>query len=88
MFRTMSKLGFFQIVDDDAGFRQILCTSLCHKARLQNKSNPLEAITLSTAAIQSVSSRLMHPVLSTSDGVIISLIAFACHAVSRTAWKM
>ena len=30
MFRTMSKLGFFQSMTDPAGFRQILCTSASH----------------------------------------------------------
>lgn len=77
----MSKLGFFQIIEDQAGFRQILSTSSCHEARLRNEAEPLEAVALSTAAIQSVSDRLTHPVLSTSDGIVITLIAITCHAV-------
>jgi hypothetical protein len=82
MFKTMSKIGFFRTVLDEAGFRQILCTSSSHMTRLREGTENAEAIALSTEAIRSVNSRLADPILGISDGVIISILAFACHAVS------
>jgi hypothetical protein len=82
MFKTMSKIGFFRTVVDEAGFRQILCTSSSHMTKLREGTETTEAIALSTEAIRSVNRRLTDPTLSISDGVIITILAFTCHAVS------
>lgn len=78
----MSKIGFFRTVEDDAAFRQILCTSSSHMTRLREEAENAEAITLSTDAIRSINGRLHDPILGISDGVITTILAFACHAVS------
>ncbi|KAI9766497.1 MAG: hypothetical protein M1840_006454 [Geoglossum simile] len=77
----MSKIGFFRAVEDEAGFRQILCTSSSHIARLQDGTETADGIALSTKAIRSINRRLADPRLGVSDGVIITILAFACHAV-------
>jgi hypothetical protein len=82
MFKTMSKIGFFRTVADEAGFRQILCTSSSHITRLREGTETAEAIALSTEAIRSINRRLTDSTLAISDGVIITVLAFACHAVS------
>jgi hypothetical protein len=82
MFKTMSKIGFFKSVVDEAGFRQILCTSSSHMTRLREGTETAEAIALSTEAIRSINRRLNDPTLGISDGVIITILAFVCHAVS------
>jgi hypothetical protein len=82
MFKTMSRIGFFRTVIDEAGFRQILCTSSSHMTRLRDGTENAEAIALSTEAIRSINRRLADPILGISDGVIISILAFTCHAVS------
>lgn len=73
-------------MQDPAGFRQILCSSAMHQARLRGEVESLntEAIDYSTHAIQSVNQRLMDPVQGISDGIIAAVLAFACHAVSDT----
>lgn len=83
MFKTLNKIGFFKTVVDDAGFRQILCTSSAHMMRLREGTETAEAIALSTKAIQSLNRRIADPVLGISDGVIVTILAFACHAVSH-----
>jgi len=50
--------------------------------KLREGTETTEAIALSTEAIRSVNRRLTDPTLSISDGVIITILAFACHAVS------
>jgi hypothetical protein len=50
--------------------------------RLREGTENAEAIALSTEAIRSINRRLADPILGISDGVIISILAFACHAVS------
>jgi hypothetical protein len=82
MFKTMSKIGFFRTVEDEAGFRQILCTSSSHMTRLRQGTDTAEAIALSTEAIRSINRRLADPTLGISDRVIITILAFACYAVS------
>jgi hypothetical protein len=82
MFKTMSKIGFFRTVVDEAGFRQILCTSSSHITKLRQGTETAEAVSLSTEAIRSINRRLTDPALGISDGVIISILAFAYHAVS------
>jgi hypothetical protein len=82
MFKTMSKIGFFRTVADEAGFRQILCTSSSHMTKLREGTETAEAIAPSTEAIRSINRRLTDPTLAISDGVIITILAFACHAVS------
>ncbi|KAH9222397.1 hypothetical protein DL95DRAFT_441524 [Leptodontidium sp. 2 PMI_412] len=82
MFRTLSRIGFFQAVRDETAFRQILYTSSAHMGSLR-KSNELdlESISLSTTAIRSLSKLIADPVLCTDDAIIISILAFACHCV-------
>ena len=82
MFKTLSKIGFFKIILDDAAFRQVLCTSSAHMTMLRGGTENAEAIALSTKAIQSLNKRIADPVLAVSDGVIVTILAFACHAVS------
>ncbi|RFU24393.1 hypothetical protein B7463_g11947, partial [Scytalidium lignicola] len=81
VFRTMSKIGFFNIVADEAGFRQILCSSSAHMTQLRNGTDSPEAIVLSTQAIRSLNRRLAAPVSSLDDGIIAAILTFACHAV-------
>jgi hypothetical protein len=71
-------------MQDPAGFRQILCSSAMHMSRLRGEAESTEAIDFSTHAIQSVNRRLMDPVIGISDGIIATVLAFACHAVSKT----
>lgn len=82
MFKTLNNIGFFKTVLDEAAFRQLLCTSSAHMTRLRDMTtdNP-ESIILSTQAIRSVSNRIADPVQGISDGVLITILAFACHAV-------
>lgn len=83
MFKTMSRIGFFQTLTDPAGLRQVLCTSACHMEVLRGaKSEPSDAILLSTQALQSVNSRLADPAESKSDGIFAAVLAFCCHSVS------
>jgi hypothetical protein len=82
MFKTLSKVGFFANMQDPAGFRQILCSSSKHQSKLRHEPESFESIDLSTNAIQSVNQRLMDPIAGISDGVITTVIAFICHAVS------
>jgi hypothetical protein len=82
MFKTLSRIGFFRVVLDEAAFRQILCTSSSHMTRLREGTENAEAVVLSTEAIRSINRRISDPELCISDGVIITILAFACHAVS------
>ena len=81
MFKTLNRIGFFRTVLDDAAFRQILSTASAHMTFLRQAPQSSEAIVLSNDAIQSVNRRIADPVQCLSDGVIITIIAFACHAV-------
>ncbi|OBT53596.1 hypothetical protein VE04_06287 [Pseudogymnoascus sp. 24MN13] len=81
MFKTLNNIGFFKTVLDEAAFRQLLCTSSAHMTRLRDETENPEAIVLSTQAIQSVNSRITDPMLAISDGVLVTILAFACHAV-------
>lgn len=83
MFKTLSKIGFFKIVLDEAAFRQILCTSSSHMVKLREGTENAEAIVLSTEAIRSINRRISDAVLGISDGVIVTILAFACHSVSH-----
>jgi hypothetical protein len=80
----VSRIGFYTTMQDPAGFCQILCSSAMHMSRLrgENPATCVEAMNLSIPAIQSINKRLLDPVLGVSDGVIITVLAFACHAVS------
>jgi hypothetical protein len=84
MFKTMSKIGFFQTLTDPAGFRQVLCTSACHMEVLRGSSEPPDAIVLSTQALQSVNRRLADPAEIRSDGMLSAVLAFCCHSVSNS----
>jgi hypothetical protein len=81
MFKTLNRIGFFCSVLDDAAFRQILSTASSHMTHLRNVPQSSESIVLSNDAIQSVNKRIADPVQCLSDGVIITIIAFACHSV-------
>lgn len=81
MFKTLNKIGFFKIILDDAAFRQVLCTSSAHMTMLRGGAENAEAIALSNKAIQSLNKRIGDPVLAVSDGVMVTILAFACHAV-------
>ncbi len=83
MFKTLSKIGFFRTVQDEAAFRQILCTSSSHMMRFREGTENAEAIVLSTKAIRSINRRIADPVLGISDGVIVTILTFACHSVSH-----
>lgn len=84
MFKTLNNIGFFKTVLDEAAFRQLLCTSSAHMTRLRDGTENPEAIILSTQAIRSVNNRITDPVQAISDGVLITILAFACHAVRDT----
>lgn len=81
----MCKAGFYRSISDAAGFRQVLCTSAMHQAKLRGNKDSSDALALSNLAIQSVNSRLADPLLATTDGVIGAVLAFALHAVSTPA---
>jgi hypothetical protein len=82
MFKTLDKIGFFKIVSDDAAFRQILSTASAHMNVLRQGGDNAEATALSSTALKSVNRRIADPELGTSDGVLVTILAFACHAVS------
>ncbi|PVH77033.1 hypothetical protein DL98DRAFT_574048 [Cadophora sp. DSE1049] len=82
MFKTLNKIGFFQLVQHEAAFRQILYTSSADMARLRNvKEEDVEVISLSGKAIRSLSKLVVDPVLCTGEEIIVSVLAFACHCV-------
>ncbi|KAH7369531.1 hypothetical protein BKA65DRAFT_718 [Rhexocercosporidium sp. MPI-PUGE-AT-0058] len=82
MFKTLSRIGFFHLVRDEAAFRQVLYTSSAHMASLRNsKEEDVEAISLSATATRSLSRLVADPVLCTGDAIIVSILAFACHCV-------
>lgn len=83
MFKTLNRIGFFKTVLDDAGFRQILSTSSAHMTVLREGTETAEAVSLSSQAVQSLNSRISDPTLCTSDGVMSTILAFACHSVSE-----
>jgi len=83
MFQTLNKIGFFKTVSDDAAFRQILCTASAHMTVLRQGSDNAEARALSSAALRSVNKRIVDPGQGTSDGVLMAILAFGCHAVSH-----
>lgn len=82
VFKTLNTIGFFRTVADEAGFRQILCTSSAHMTRLRNGTENSEAIAFATEAIRSINKRLSDAKIGISDGVIVTIVAFVCHAVS------
>jgi hypothetical protein len=80
--RTLNKIGFFRTaLLDKAAFRQLLYTSSTHSTRFRHEMETSEDIALSTEAIRSLHSRLTNPDLCTSDGVVITILTFICHAV-------
>jgi hypothetical protein len=79
MFKTLSNIGLFRIVLDEAAFYQILCTSLLHTTSLRERTESTEAIVLSTGAIQSVNRGIADLVLDISDGITVTILA--CHVV-------
>ena len=82
MFRTLSRIGFWEAtLEDEAAFRQALSTLSAHMTSSQDDSDAAEAIALSNDAIQSANARITDPLLCISDGVIIAVMAFACHSV-------
>jgi hypothetical protein len=87
MLSSLCKIGFFQTIqEDEGGFRQVLCTASEHQTKFMEMrdftvpSNP-ESLALSIEAVRSINRRIADPVLGTSDGVIATIIAFACHTV-------
>ena len=91
MFKTLNRIGFLQLVQHEAAFRQILYTSSADIARLRNvKEEDFEGASLSGKAIQSLSKLLADPVLCTGEEIIVSVLTFACHCVSflqlSTTW--
>lgn len=85
MFKTMSRIGFYRSITDPAGFLQILSTSVSHMTMLRHQpvAESPEAIALSTRALEYVNKRLGDPILNTSDGVVVAILTFCCHTVSR-----
>jgi hypothetical protein len=88
MFETLSKIGFYKTIEDDAALRQVLCTSSMHQTRLRNVEENTEAIILSHEALRSINKRIADPALATSDGVLFAILAFAAHAVSNLSYLM
>jgi hypothetical protein len=82
LFQTLSSVGFFKSIKDEAALRQVLCTSSMHQAKLRHGEESTEAIVLSNEALRSMTRRIADPALATSDGVLFAILAFACHAVS------
>lgn len=50
---------------------------------LRQGDDNVEASALSSTALKSVNRRIADPVQGTSDGVLVTILAFACHAVSH-----
>jgi hypothetical protein len=82
LFETLSSVGFFKSIEDEAALRQVLCTSSMHQAKLRHGEESTEAIVLSNEALRSMTRRIADPALAISDGVLFAILAFACHAVS------
>jgi hypothetical protein len=77
-------------VSDPAFFYEILSNMSAHIFTLrnssQNRDNCPQAINLHSRAINSVRTRLLDPILGISDGVIGTVLAFACFSHRANDW--
>jgi hypothetical protein len=77
-------------VSDPAFFYEILSNISAHVSTLrnssQNRDNCPQAIDLHSRAINSVRTRLLDPILGISDGVIGTVLAFACFSHRANDW--
>ena len=78
---------------DDSTFNQVLSIAAIALGKLQKNpaSTELEAIKYHSAALESVNKRLKDPIHGNSDGVVASVVGFACHSRQTAdfdAWAM
>ncbi len=68
---------------DAAAFHQILSNSALHLGSLKTEGTPetLESIKYHSEAVKSVQERIADPIRGITDGIIVTIIAFACHDV-------
>jgi hypothetical protein len=68
---------------DDAAFHQVLSNSALHlgSLKMDGSRETVESIKYHTEAVESVKMRITDPILGITDGIIVAIIAFACHDV-------
>ncbi|KAL2827492.1 hypothetical protein BJY01DRAFT_255674 [Aspergillus pseudoustus] len=79
MFRTMSKIGFLDVVRETIALSQMLSASSRHLGLILGSESP-DAYGYSIQATNSLQERLADPVACSSDEVISIVLAFACYA--------
>ncbi|KAL2802746.1 hypothetical protein BJX63DRAFT_437566 [Aspergillus granulosus] len=79
MFRTMSKIGFLDVVRETIALSQLLSASSRHLGLMLGSESP-DAYGYSLQATSSLQQRLADPAACISDEVIAVVLAFACYA--------
>ncbi|KAL3494386.1 hypothetical protein BJX62DRAFT_234263 [Aspergillus germanicus] len=79
MFRTMSKIGFLDVIRQTIALSQMLSASSRHLGLLLG-SDSADSYGYSIQATNSLQARLADPAACTSDEVISVVLAFACYA--------
>jgi hypothetical protein len=80
MFRTMSKIGFLDVIRETIALSQMLSASSRHLGLLLGNDSA-DSYGYSIQATNSLQARLADPAACTSDEVISVVLAFACYAV-------
>jgi hypothetical protein len=82
-FRPFRDCWFPIAMLDAAAFHQVLSNSALQLASLkaEGTQETVESMRYHTRAIESVQQRISDPVLGITDGIIVTIIAFACHDV-------
>ncbi|KAL3456529.1 hypothetical protein BJX64DRAFT_39777 [Aspergillus heterothallicus] len=79
MFRTLSMIGFLDVVRETIALSQLLSAASRHLGLLLGSDSP-DAYGYSIQATTSLQERLADPIACTSDEVISIVLAFACYA--------
>ncbi|KAL2796677.1 hypothetical protein BJX66DRAFT_335661 [Aspergillus keveii] len=79
MFRTMSKIGFLDVIRETIALSQMLSASSRHLGLLLGNDSA-DSYGYSIQATNSLQARLADPAACTSDEVISVVLAFACYA--------
>jgi hypothetical protein len=83
----MQAIGFTGLIRESIGLSQMLSMSCWHLDRLRENRESTEYTKYSSVALRSLQQRLVDPTMSTSDDVIIAVMAFATYAVSISAMR-
>ncbi|KAL3441069.1 hypothetical protein BJX65DRAFT_14823 [Aspergillus insuetus] len=79
MFRTMSKIGFLDVIRETIALSQMLSASSRHLGLLLG-SDSTDSYGYSIQATNNLQARLTDPAACTSDEVVSVVLAFACYA--------